>query len=366
MVKLLSVTVCSVLIAGSIALIDHRSISFARLNHTRQPAAAPTQIYASGIVEGKTEDVELRMEASGRVVEVLVSAGDWVDGGQVLVRLDDRAEQEAATSRLANLHLAEANLERLVNGARDSERQEARALLAARRSRLDQAEMTWQRIKSLRAQGAIAQQEADDQSSSVQTLTAEVAAASARLEQIEAPARDDEVRAARARIAAAKADLELAQIALDKTTLRAPSRAQVLDVGVEVGELVGPERREPVMVLADTSQLRVRAYVEEIDAPRIVVGATAKITADGLPDQVFAGVVRTISPQMKTKTLSTDRPDELYDAKVREILLDVADSDRPGRLIFGLRVDVVLDADRQNDGSRVPLATPSGAASTIE
>ncbi len=340
MIKILIFATCSLLVAGSIAVVDRRSVEFSPTPSRASAAPAPGRIFASGIVEGRTEDVELRPERSGRVDAVLVRAGDWVDAGQTLLQLDDRTERARVAVSLANLHLAEANLERLVNGARDTEREEARALLAAKRARLRQAQLTWQRVQTLRAQDAIAQQEADDQEGVVLALTAEVEAAVARLQQLDAPARDDELRAAHARIAAAQADHELTAIALDKLTLRAPIRAQVLEVHVEPGETVAADLVEPVIVLSDTTQLRVRAFVEEIDAPRVSVGSEAVVTADGISGKSFPGIVRSVSPRMNVKKMATGQSNELYDTKLLETMLDVSE---PAGLIVGLRVDVEIN-----------------------
>jgi HlyD family secretion protein len=338
MIKFIIIPLGLILIAGSFAVVDQRSTEHAP---TAKPISAtlPGQIFATGIVEGRTEDVELRPEASGRVDEVSVHLGDWVEAGQVLLRLDDRTQRAQVAVSQANLQLAQANLDRLVNGARETERQEARALLTAKKARLHQARLTWQRVQTLRAQAAIAQQEADDQEGVVLALTAEEEAAEARLNQLDAPARDDELRAAQARVAAVQAEYELAAIALDRTSLRAPTRSQVLDVCVEPGETITAGRTEPVIVLSDTSQLRVRAYVEEIDAPRITAGMSANVKADGLSGKSFAAIVRSVSPRMDAKKMATGQSNELYDTKLIEAMLDLSDSQG---LILGLRVDVVI------------------------
>jgi len=42
---------------------------------------------------------------------------------------------------------------------------------------------------------------------------------------------------------------------------------------------------------------------------------------------------------MTHKSLKSDRPDELYDTKVREVWIDLAEANQTG-LVVGLRVDV--------------------------
>jgi len=334
--KYLIYTVLLTTMAGAVALIGSQSVDYAQ---PAEPFPATTKIYATGVVEGATQDVQLRCEISGRVLEVLFGVGDWVERDDVLVRLDHRQQTQQVAVSHAHLELAHAQLERLVNGARQQERTRARALLTAKQARLGQAERTWRRVQQLRVQAAVSQQELDDQQGLVETLTAEVDAVRAQLEQIEAPARVDELRVAQARVAAAQADHELARIALDKTQLRAPQHGQILDLHVEPGELIGADSPAPTLVLADTSTLHVRAYVEEIDAPRLQVGMSAQITADGLPGKVFTGRILSLSPRMSAKHVSSGSPDEMYDTKVREVLLEVENGQS---LLVGLRVDVMF------------------------
>jgi multidrug resistance efflux pump len=334
---------------GSVALAAcYAFVGGAASTRPMAPRAANSaegdELFASGVVEGRTEAIELRPEAAGRVREVNVHVGDWVEPGQALLELDDRAEQAKVAGALANLKLAEAKLARLVNGARDCEREEARAVLASKQVRLRQAQLNWQRVQKLRAQNAVPQQEADDQDAAVQSSAAEVEAAQARSTLLEAPAREDELAAARASVAAAQAEYDSAKVAADRMSLTARSKAQVLDVNVEPGEMISPESNLPVLVLTDTSQLRVRAFVEEIDAPRVAIGSQAKITADGLRGHVFQGVVTVLSPQMKAKERDSGRPNELFDSKVREVLIDVAPGDSQAGLVIGLRVNVELAA----------------------
>jgi HlyD family secretion protein len=341
----------------SVAMIDARSSGLAEISTAtsdRGPRLTD-RIYASGIVEGRTEEVHLRPEQVGRVTQVLVEAGKCVEAGDVLVRLDDdRQRQEVALAK-ANLEFANAELERLENGARAEEREEAHALQRAAKSRLDQAVRTWNRIEQLRHQRAIPQQEAEDQQAQVDTLKAELEAAASRVRQIEAPARADEVRSALARVAAAQAQLDLAKIGMAKTELRAPTRGCVLDVNIEPGEFTGPDANEPLVVLSDTSVVRVRAYVEELDAPRVNVGMKARVTADGIPDKTFSGQVVSTSPRMATKSIYAERPQEVYDTKVREVLLDLEEA---ASMIVGLRVDVTFSV------SESVLDPTSGTAST--
>ena len=322
----------------------------------------PQTIFASGRIEGTTPEIELRPRLSGRIVELLVEEGQVVRKGVVLLRLDDEQYRHQVALAAAELALAEAQLDRLLNGARSQQRAEAAALYRAKLAELERGELSWRRISDLRRARAVSQQEADDQRTLVASLTSQVAAAKARLELLEAPARPDEVQMDKARIEAAKAQLELVKVQHERTNLRAPSDGQVLKLHVEPGELTGPTSVEPAMVMADTSRYHVRAYVEELDAPRVKLGMTARIVADGLPNRNLKGRVIRLSPRMSRKELFSDDPTERYDTKTREVWIEL---ERREELVVGLRVDVMIDPESHvlPDGE---LVEPHGSGLTSQ
>ena len=224
--------------------------------------AGQYRISAPGRVEGTTPEIELRPRLEGRIVRLPVEEGQFVEEGETLLQLDDQQYRHEVALAAAKLALAEAELERLVNGAHNQERIEAAALCRAKLAELERAELAWKRIYELHQSRAISEQEADNQRTQVAALMAEFEAARARQQLLEAPARDDEIQMANARIHAAKAQLELAKIQLERTKLRAPSRGRILKINVEMGELTGPDSPQPAVILVDTTTFHVRAFVE--------------------------------------------------------------------------------------------------------
>jgi len=340
MTKYLLLALGVVLVAALGLTIDVRSRTPIRRDEDRR--GQENVISATGCIEGAAPEAALRPQLSGRIAEVLVHEGQMVAAGEVLLRLDDAEYRQEVALAAADVNVAEAQLQRLLSGAHPQERSEATALYEAKKSESDGAERTYKRLSELRQSRAISEQEADNQRARVAALRAEVEAAKAHLDLLQSPAREDEVAIARARIEAAKARLDLAQVQLDRTQLRAPSGGQILKRGVEPGELAGPNSTSPAIVLADISRYFVRAFVEELDAPRVQVGMLAKIAADGLPGQELKGRVTRLSPRMGHKELHSDQPAERFDTKTRDVWIEL----EPGPpLVVGLRVDVTIDAD---------------------
>ena len=297
-------------------------------------------VFAIGRVEGATPEIQLRPQVAGPITHIHVEEGTPIQQGQVLLQIEDRRQRHAVALAAAELSLAQAQKQRLVNGARAEERAEAEALYRAKAAELQQARLTWERTRPLRQAEAVSQQEADNQRSRVDTLAAEVGAARARLQLLQAPARTEDVLIAQARIDAAQAQLELAEFELEQTRLRSPIRGQVVKVYSEVGELAGPTAHEPAMIVVGTGTFHIRAFVEEMDAPRIRQGMQASIAADGLPQQTFTGNVIRLSPRMGNKNIWSNKPAERLDTKTREVWIQLDDAEG---LVIGLRVDVFID-----------------------
>jgi multidrug resistance efflux pump len=299
-------------------------------------------ICASGRFEGATPEIKLRPQLAGRIAKIAVKEGQFVKSGDVLLELDDsELVQEVAVAE-AELHLAEAQLERLVHGAHAKQRAEAAALYQAKLAELERANLTWKRIEDLLRTATVTQQEADNQRTLVATLTAEAEAAHAHLQLLDSPAREDEVKIETARVQQAKSQWKLANVQLDRARVRSPIDGQILKIGTESGELAGPTSPEPAIIIADTSRGFVRAFVEEMDAREVHAGMKATITAEGQHGKELRGRVVRLSPRMEDKSFRTDRPAERLDAKTREVWIEL--DEQPS--VVGLRVDVVIDPGR--------------------
>jgi len=179
------------------------------------------------------------------------------------------------------------------------------------------------------------------------------------------PLRKEELTIADAKVALAEGTVRRERLMLDKTLLRAPTDGLVLRVQAEPGEMVGPEDNRDLFTLVNRSSTKVRACVEELDAMKVAVGQKAVVTADGVPDRQFNGVVRSCSPFVAPKVQRHLKPGELVDVRVREVLIELADG---GELLIGLPVEVFIepgDATSARSPIRyVPLRpTPESEAS---
>ena len=119
----------------------------------------------------------------------------------------------------------------------------------------------------------------------------------ADLAEIEAGPDPKEIEVAQARVVSAQATLEEAQAALEAATMAAPFDGTVISVGAEMGDLISSNIL--VVTLADLSNLRVRAIVDETDIAQVEIGQEAEITFDAFPGRRFRGQVLEVPLQGK-------------------------------------------------------------------
>ena len=176
-----------------------------------------------------------------------------------------------------------------------------------------------------------------------------------RLAFLEAQARADEVRIAQARVTAAKAHVELAAIQADHTRLR-PDRgggAQSQQQDGRAGRaLLAGNRPSFWPTRVDTTSARSW----KSSTPRVAAGMAVQVHIDGFRGGTLRGRVVHLSPRMERKSLWSERANERYDMKTREVRIELEPAQS---LIVGLRVEVMINTEVRvaQNASRVPAKT---------
>jgi HlyD family secretion protein len=175
---------------------------------------------------------------SGRIIAVLVEAGDRVKRGQVLARLDQSVLRPQVNQLEASLEEAKAQA----------------ALSAAE----------YRRAQGVEAAGALSAEEIARRRAAAVTDEAKVKVAAAQLAE--------------------------AQARLGKTAILAPADGIVLTRSAEVGQTASPGG-EPLFRLARDGEMEMRGQVAERDLAALSVKQSAQVYLTGI-DQPFAGNVR--------------------------------------------------------------------------
>jgi len=137
----------------------------------------------------------------------------------------------------------------------------------------------------------------------------------------------------------ARADLAAAQARLELSVVRAPLRAQVLEVHSYPGESVGPDG---ILELAQTDRMYAVAEVYETDISRVRVGQTATVKAPALGAGVTGKVERIALKVGRMDVLGTD-PIAKTDARVVEVFI-LLDSSEDVAGLTNMQVEVEIES----------------------
>jgi HlyD family secretion protein len=253
-------------------------------------------VTASGQVKPKTK-VDVASDITGRIVNLEVEEGQWVNKGDLLLNIDPTQFQASVSRAEAALSSAQA------------------ASLQAQVNR-DQAKRQLDRQMRLK----------DTDPNLVSTEQLEQAQQS--FDVAEAVYRSQQHQVAQSR-----ASLEEARDLLSKTTLRAPMTGRVTRLAVEEGEvaLASTFSRETglLLTIADLSLIQIDVRVDETDVVRLSIGDSADVTIDAFPDTTFIGRVTKISQSAIQVAAGGNNGDRAVDYDVEITLTNPPENIRP-------------------------------------
>lgn len=277
----------------------------------------------NGVVEPADRETRVAAQVTAVVASVPVKEGAQVKKGELLVQLEDTVERAALASAEADLAGERANLNRVLKGVRVEDKDAVAADAQAAKSRADLSASVLARTEQLAKSGAATPDELERARRQAATDLATYKATDARLRAAEAGSRVEEVAFQKARTLAAEARLAQAKAQLERLAVRAPIDGEVLQVKVRPGELYSFQGSEPLVVMGDTSKLRVRMDVDERDIAKVKPGASAWVTADAFSAERFSGRVVEIGRRFGRKNVRTDDPIEKNDTKVLETVIEL-------------------------------------------
>jgi HlyD family secretion protein len=164
-----------------------------------------------------------------------------------------------------------------------------------------------------------------------------------------AKARRAGCEAAQVTVNVSESKLAVAIAALDRTQLKAPFDGTIAEVNGELGEFVTPSPigipTPPAVDLIDTSCLYVSAPIDEVDAPEIKAGMTARISLDAFGKEYFKGKVRRVAPYVL---------DIEQQARTVDVEVDFLSEKDNANMLPGYTADVEVIINSHPDTLRIP------------
>lgn len=315
-------------------------------NHEHGSNAARLVLYGNVDIR----QVELAFNGSERIDHMLFHEGDRVKKGQLLATLDTVRLEKTVDLQRAQLAAQQQVVARLVAGSRPEEIQKARADAEAAKIDAENADHTYQRLKSLVARQFVAKQQADDARAAADAAQAKYRSLQETLRLAVLGARKEDIAAAKATQQADESALAVAQKALADASLHAPSDGVIQDRVLEPGDMASPQR--PVYTLALTDPIWVRTYAQGPDLGKLKPGMRAEVSTDSYPTKRYRGWVGFISSVAEFTPKSVETT-EVRTSLVYQVRVFVCNPENELRLGMPATVTLLLD--------QPPAPTANGA-----
>jgi multidrug efflux pump subunit AcrA (membrane-fusion protein) len=326
----------------------------------KEPPAVPPRspfgerVSSLGILEPRTESIDIGSPMPGLVDKVLVTVGQRVAAGEPLFKLDDRQMRAQLAVSQAELQAAEAQLAKVKTPPRKEE-------IDAAQARVDDAKLAILDAKNKRIRAQISPGSTSEELRIAAQILEHRAKAQQDLAEADLkllktnPWPPDVAVAERAR---AKAESLVRQVEtdLDRLTVRAPVDGNILQVKVHPGESISAPSARSLMVLGDTQRLHVRVSIDEHEIPRFQSGAKAYASVVGCPDLRYPlTFVRPEPFVIPKKSLAGDNR-ERVDTRVLEVIYELVPP-KGAPLFVGQQVNVYIDASNPPLPGAVPTST---------
>jgi HlyD family secretion protein len=287
-------------------------------------------VTASGEVRPKTYTNVLG-EGIGKITDIVVSEGDHVKKGDVLLHLENIQPGADVQAQQATIDASESGMK-----AASSAYDMTVATQAQRQSDLEKAKLDWQRAQLSFKEQLISKQDFDTAKASFDSANAAYVSAQAQVDQARAT-RDQ----SRSSLDSNRAVLKHTQDVLRKTTYTAPIDGIVSYIAVRVGENVVPGIQgtagSEILTISDMSVVTAEVKVDETDIVSVKNGEPVDVNIDAIPGKIFKGhvtevgelaILRTSGASAMTST--TANTQEARDFKVVVTLDAPPDTLRPG------------------------------------
>ena len=304
-------------------------------------------VSANGKIQPE-KDIKISPYISGEVIELAVKEGDQVKKGDLLAKIDPeiyRANYDRMLAMLNSQKAGEAN---------------AQARVAQVESQFRNAELSFNRNKTLWEQKVVSDADFDAAKSSYEVARAEKDAAYENL------------KSAKYGVESADASLKEARENLYKTSIYAPNDGTVSKLSVETGERVMGASQfsagTEIMRIANLESMEVNVEVNENDIVRVSMYDTCLIEVDAYLDKKFKGIVTEVSTSANTSGVSADQITN-FNVKIRilpESYADMIDTSEMIRSPFrpGMSATVDIQTETVYNVLSVPIQSVTTRSDT--
>lgn len=283
-------------------------------------------------IQGQVEVSEYRVSSKvpGRILEIRVKEGDYVNVGDTLAILDAPEVRAKMTQAQSAENAAAAMDEMANNGARQEQVRGAFAVLQQAKAGLEIAQKSYNRVQRLYDEGVMTAQKRDEAFANYKALEAQVKAAQSQYDMARNGARTEEKKAAAAQVNRAKGAVAEVNSYIHETMQIAQMAGEVSGVYPKVGELVGTG--SPIMSVSLMNDIWGTFNVREDQLDGMKVGSIVTAFVPAFKKEIRMKVYY-IKDQGSYAVWKATKSNGQYDLKTFEVKarpMDKLEGLRPG------------------------------------
>lgn len=323
--------------------------------------------------------IKLTSEVQGRILEIFVNAGDQVNKGQALVRIDPTqlqstqeaqwAATQASINDVANARNGVASAQQALTVAEAGVSQAKQATVSAEID-LKTADRELKRATNLVESNVMSRSEYDaardryDQAKAKlesQNIAVREAMERANQQKVALKEAQTSVKSSEMRASQQQAMLRGSASQRDRATVYSPLQGVVADIPTRVGEFaVAGLSTTSLLTIADMTTINVEVNVDETEIDDVQVGQPTRLKVDALGEKELTGVVVQKNPLAIAKSDTTGglsnrvNVQEAKEFKVTIELKDLPASDHE-KLRPGMSATATITTKTKNNVIAVPL-----------
>jgi len=242
-------------------------------------------------------DSQIGFQLGGQLEALHVDLGQTVEEGQEIARLDTQLLVSRARQLAAQVQRAEAVLEELRAGPRQTTIDAAQAEIEALRAEAQHLSGQRRRLAELLQQQAVSQQEFDAAFAAEQAILKRQMAAEQRWVELSEGTRPEQVEAQEALVRSLESESQSLEIQIALSSLRAPFAGFIAEQYAEIGQVL--VAGQPLLHLLQTQPLEAHIGVSPEVAAGLTAGCQGTIQAGS---QRLTACLRRVVPRLDPNT----------------------------------------------------------------
>ena len=280
--------------------------------------------------------VRISGKLAGRLVELYVKEGDYVQKGQRLAKIYSSTTDATLTKAKEMKNVASSQNLKVERGTRyeiiESARKVVEQAMSAKQQALAAEEITrktFERLDNLFKEGVVSEQKRDEAKAALEAATAAVETAEAQLEMAQNGPQDEDKEASRGMEHVAEATVKEVEAVLEDQYLIAPCSGEVSSIYPHIGELV--IMGSPIMTISQLDDMWAAFNVREEKLNDLGVGKEINVMIPALNNKEATMKVFYVHDMGSFATWSATKAYGDYDSKTFEVKA------RPVKTIEGFR-----------------------------